>query len=170
MRSTRPLGPQTAAMSAKDGGVLRVTPLGDGCVLVEPGIAFDPSQCEEPLERLLARLGQIRPVALLYDLGSVNVIDSIYYAWLERLERACRISGVRMIAVNIRPHAAYALALRLEAPCRFETARDVDAARKRVQEETAKIAGTPSATATDDPADTPAVAAGGRAEHDRSPE
>ncbi len=142
-------------MNAKNSGVLRVTALGDGCVLVEPGLAFDPSQCEAPLEQLLAQLERLRPAALLYDLSGVNVIDALYLAWLERLARACRICGVRLIAVNIRPHTAYALALRLEAPCRFETARDVDAARKRLREEARPREEQAAAPTGDGSADTP---------------
>lgn len=115
---------------------LRLTPLGNDSVLLEPGQGLDPGQPDEALEKLLDYLQRTRARHLIYDLSTVAVIDNAYYAWLARLHAACQVCGVRLIAVNIRPHAAYALARQLtEAPA-FATALDVDSARQRLLAET----------------------------------
>jgi rsbT antagonist protein RsbS len=111
---------------------LRLTPLGNDSVLLEPGQGLDPGQPDEALEKLLDYLQRTRARHLIYDLSTVAVIDNAYYAWLTRLHTGCQVCGVRLIAVNIRPHAAYALARQLTEIPAFATALDVDSARQLI--------------------------------------
>lgn len=108
---------------------MRLTPLGGRSVLLEPAEALDPARPDEMVAPLAEALQQMRARQLLYDLKSLAVIDGLYYDWLCRVSAICRISGVEMVAVNIRPAAAYALAVSMEEKPPFRCALDVDRAR-----------------------------------------
>ena len=108
---------------------MHLTPLGDGSVLLEPGEGLDPADPDAYLEPLVGFLQGQAANRLIYDLGEVGVIDELYYDWLVRLSRACRVTGVQVVAANIHPPAAFALAQRLTADPPFDCALDVDRAR-----------------------------------------
>lgn len=108
---------------------MHLTPLGDGAVLLEPGEGLDPGDPDAYVEPLVGYLQECAADRLIYDLGQVVVIDDLYYDWLVRLSRACRVSGVRMVAANIHAPAAFALAQQLAADPPFDCALDVDRAR-----------------------------------------
>jgi rsbT antagonist protein RsbS len=108
---------------------MHLTSLGGGSVLLEPSEALDPGVPDELAVPLADAMQQMRARQLLYDLKSQSVIDGLYYAWLCRVAAICRISGVEMVAVNMRPAAAYALAVLMEGPPPFRCALDVDRAR-----------------------------------------
>jgi rsbT antagonist protein RsbS len=110
---------------------LRVTPLGEAQVLLEPGEALDPSQPDEHLAELYTRLRDLGAQRLICDLGSLPVIDPVYYHWLDRLAALCRVGGLEMVAVNLRPAAAYALARQLDDAPAFACERSVERARRR---------------------------------------
>lgn len=108
---------------------MHLTSLGGGIVLLEPTEALDPAQPDELVVPLAAAMQQMRARQLFYDLKSLAVIDSLYYSWLRRASAVCSISGVDMVAVNIRPTAAYALAVLMQDAPTFRCALDVDRAR-----------------------------------------
>lgn len=110
---------------------LRVTPLGEAQVLLEPGEALDPSHPDEHLAELYARLRELGAHRLICDLGSLPVIDPVYYHWLDRLAALCRVAGMEMVAVNLQPAAAYALARQLSDAPAFACERSVERARRR---------------------------------------
>ncbi len=108
---------------------MHLTPIGGGNVLLEPGEALDPSDPDAYLVALLTYLQQQRAARLIYDLKNVVVIDALYYAWLKRLHALCAVSGIELVAVNMRPAAAYALALVLDETPPFSCALNVNRAR-----------------------------------------
>lgn len=108
---------------------MHLTPIGDGNVLLEPTDGLDPGEPDAYLVPLTGTLQQMRARRLLYDLKNVPVIDKLYYAWLENLASMCRISGIDMVLVNMRPATAYALALTMKDNPPFGCALDVDRAR-----------------------------------------
>lgn len=108
---------------------MHLTPIGGGNVLLEPADGLDPGEPDAYLVPLTGTLQQMRARRLLYDLKNVPVIDTLYYAWLTSLGSMCRISGIDMVLVSIRPATAYALALTLEDNPPFSCALDVDRAR-----------------------------------------
>jgi anti-anti-sigma regulatory factor len=119
---------------------MHLTPIGDGNVLLEPGEGIDPGNHDIYLTSLLEYLQQHNAQRLLYDLKNVRIIDSVYYRWLTALSSLCRISGIELITVNMRPAAAYALAIMLDKPPPFCCALDIDSTRMRsdVDEEAAE--------------------------------
>lgn len=108
---------------------MHLTPIGEGNVLLEPTDGFDPGDPDSYLVSLTGSLQRMRARRLLYDLKNVPVIDSLYYAWLANVAAMCRISGIGMVVVNMRPATAYALALTMKDTPPFECALDVNSAR-----------------------------------------
>jgi anti-anti-sigma regulatory factor len=108
---------------------MHLTPIGDGNVLLEPGQGLDPSNPDGIMEALLARLQASGALRLLYDLKKLAVVDKLYYDWLLQLHHGCQVCGIELVAVNIRPAAAFGLSLMLDASPPFRCALDVDAAR-----------------------------------------
>jgi len=107
---------------------MHLAAIGASNVLLEPGAGLDPSDPDTYLVPLLVYLQQHNTRRLLYDLGDVHIIDAVYYDWLLRLHRICRISGIELMTVNIRPPVAFALSLMLDATPPFTCALDVDRA------------------------------------------
>ena len=110
---------------------LRVTPLGEAQVLLEPGEALDPSRPDEHLAELYAQLRAQGARRLICDLGAQPLIDPVYFGWLDRLATLCRVAGMEMVVVNLRPAAAYALARQLDDDPPFACERSVERARRR---------------------------------------
>jgi len=108
---------------------MHLTPIGGGQILLEPGEGLDPSDPEAYLLGLAEYLQAHAARRLIYDLNTVPLVDKLYYGWLQRLARLCRVSGVDMVVVNMRPEAAFALAMILEGAPPFVCALDVDRAR-----------------------------------------
>lgn len=108
---------------------MHLTPLGDGSVLLEPADGLDPSDPDAYLVPVLTYLAERHARRLIYDLDGVAVVDRLYYRWLCELASVCRVAGVELIAVNLRPEAAYAMALELDHAPPFRFVRDVDRAR-----------------------------------------
>jgi hypothetical protein len=108
---------------------IHLTALGGGTVLLEPTEALDPGVPDAYVVPLAEALQQMRARRLLYDLKNQPVVDKLYFDWLRRLNAICRISGIEMVAVNIRPPTAYALSILLEEAPPFRCALDVDSAR-----------------------------------------
>jgi rsbT antagonist protein RsbS len=108
---------------------MHLTPIGDGNVLLEPSDGLDPGEPDTYLVPLTGALQQMRAQRLLYDLKNVPVVDKLYYTWLVSVAAMCRISGIDMVVVNMRPATAYALALTMKNSPSFDCALDVDRAR-----------------------------------------
>ncbi len=103
-----------------------LTVLGNGGALLEPTRSLDISQAGSLVEQIVSRLqakGQVH--RLYYDLSNILLIDEVYYAWLDRLARACKAIDIRMICTHMQPTAAFALAGLIQAPPAFETALDL---------------------------------------------
>lgn len=111
---------------------MHLTAIGACNILLEPGAGLDPSAPDMYLEPLLDYLQQNNGQRLLYDLSDVHIIDAVYYDWLLRLHAICRISGVELVIINIRPPAAFALSLILDTSPPFACALDVNQARQPV--------------------------------------
>lgn len=108
---------------------MHLTPIGSGIVLLEPGEGLDPSDPDAYLKDVVGYLQRQRASRLIYDLTNVPLIDRIYYDWLKMLSDICQVAGVQLVAVNMAPAAAFALAQLLDAPPPFVCALDVDRAR-----------------------------------------
>ncbi|MEO1766572.1 STAS domain-containing protein [Thiobacter aerophilum] len=108
-------------------GGIHLTRVGGGAMLAEPSRALDLSDTAFVLEAILAQLHKHRADRLYYDLADVPVIDTVHYAWLESLARACRAINVRMICIHMQPTAAFGLATFLQDPPSFDTALDMEA-------------------------------------------
>ncbi len=107
---------------------MHLTPIGEGKVLLEPGDGLDPSDPDAYLVPLAELLQQTHARCLLYDLKNVALVDPVYYQWLLRVHGICRIAGIEMVTVNMRPATAYGLALTLKETPPFSSALDVHAA------------------------------------------
>jgi len=107
---------------------MHLTPIGDGKVLLEPGEGLDPSDPDAYLVPLAEALQRLHAERLLYDLKNVALIDPLYYDWLLAVNGLCRISGVELVTINMRPATAYALATRLRESPPFTCALDVNGA------------------------------------------
>jgi rsbT antagonist protein RsbS len=108
---------------------IHLTPIGDGNVLLEPGEGLDPGNPGALAAPVLEFLLSNQAKRLVYDLKSVRLIDTVYYAWLVSLNATCRIANVEMVTVNMQPAAAYALALALDKPAPFTCALDIHSLR-----------------------------------------
>jgi anti-anti-sigma regulatory factor len=108
---------------------MHLTPIGDGKVLLEPGEGLDPTDPDAYLEPLLDFLQRRGARVLIYDLKNVPLIDRTYLDWLRSVEALCRVGGVSLVAVSMRPSAAYALALAMDGPVPFSCALDVDSVK-----------------------------------------
>lgn len=109
---------------------MHLTHIGNGHILLEPGDSLDPANDDAYLEPLMTFLQEKTAARLIYDLKDVPLIDSLYYAWLKKLNKICVIGGVKMIVVNMQPTAAFSLASTLGETPPFTCALDVDQARK----------------------------------------
>jgi len=109
---------------------MHLTPIGERNVLLEPSEGLDPTDPDAYLVGMVDALQQLRTKRLIYDLKSIPLIDSVYYDWLLAVSGMCQISGIEMVVVNIRPAAAYTLALHLKETPPFGCALDVDGARE----------------------------------------
>lgn len=107
-----------------DGG-FHLTPIGSSDFLLEPSHSLDVSDHEGLIVDIVRRLQQGKSRRLYYDLADLPVIDLLYYAWLNRLARACRTINVRMVGIHMQPTAAFALSHHLPELPQFETALDV---------------------------------------------
>ncbi len=105
----------------------RLTALGDGRALMEPGFGVNPGDPGRVIDAVLERLVSQHIRTLYYDLAAVEIIDSTYLGYLNRLARACRTVGVEMVCIHLRPATAFALAGLLSAPPEFSTSRGIEA-------------------------------------------
>ena len=105
----------------------RLTALGSGRVLLEPGLGVNPSDSAPLIEAVLAQLAAGECRTLYYDLAGVEVIDPIYLAYLNRLACACRTVGVEMVCIHMKPATAFALAGFMSEPPAFATGQGVGA-------------------------------------------
>jgi len=108
---------------------MHLTAIGDNNMLLEPSDALDPSSPGDYTAELMGILQQEDAHTLMYDLKQVPMIDQVYYDWLISLNNLCRLANVQLIVVNIRPTAAFSLAMSLKAPPPFKCSLDVDSAR-----------------------------------------
>ena len=108
---------------------MHLTPIGDGGVLLEPGDGLDPGAPDLYLEEVIAMLQGHATRRLFYDLRQVAVIDHVYYRWLNALFRTCRVVGIELVAVNMRPATAFALTQIMTTSAPFRCALNVDMAR-----------------------------------------
>jgi len=108
---------------------MHLTPIGEGNVLLEPSEGLDPGDPDAYLEDLVRALQTLGARRLIYDLKSIPVIDRLYYDWLRRVHHVCQITGVELVAANMRPAAAFGLTTILEGDPPFVCALDVDSAR-----------------------------------------
>ncbi len=103
-----------------------LTPIGGGRALLEPTLGLDIGQAAHLIEDILRRLQEGGICRLYYDLSNFPVIDQGYFAWLNGLAGACKITNVRMICINMQPTAAFALASLANLSPQFDSALDVE--------------------------------------------
>lgn len=101
-------------------------------MLLEPSDALDPSEPDEYVIELMSIMQKEEAQTLMYDLKHIPLIDRVYYGWLVRLHDLCCLANVELIVVNIRPTAAFALAMGLSQSPPFKCALDVDSARQGI--------------------------------------
>lgn len=102
-----------------------LTPIGSNDFLLEPSPSLDVGAPDPLILEIVGRLQKGKSSRLYYDLADLPVIDLVYYAWLNRLARACRAINVQMVGVHMQPTAAFALSQRLPELPQFKTALDV---------------------------------------------
>ncbi len=112
---------------------IHLTPIGEDSVLLEPGEGLDPTDPDAYLVPLLGYLQKQRARFLIYDLKSVALIDNVYYEWMTTMNSLCMISGITMVATNIRPYAAFALSQQIAGNPPFPCALNVDSARRKIR-------------------------------------
>lgn len=105
---------------------LHLTFIGHSSLLLEPSLSLDIGHYDAALVEIIRRLQGVSATRLYYDLAELEIIEPLYYNWLNALGRACRTINVRMICVHMQPTAAYALSHFMEKMPTFETALDVD--------------------------------------------
>jgi rsbT antagonist protein RsbS len=103
----------------------RLTALGDGGALLEPGMGINPSDPAPLIEAVLGGLSGGGYRTLYYDLIAVEVIDPTYFSYLNRLARSCRTVGVTMVCIHMKPATAFALAGFMSAPPAFAIGQGV---------------------------------------------
>ena len=113
---------------------LRITPIGDDCVLLEPNEGLDPCDPDTYLLPLLTDLQKNNARYLIYDMKKVAIVNSAYLNWLSIMSRMLGISGIQMIVVSLRPHTVFALSRHLAGKPPFLCALDVDSARQRARD------------------------------------
>lgn len=113
---------------------LRITPIGDDCVLLEPNEGLDPCDPDTYLLPLLTDLQKNNAHYLIYDMKKVAIVNSAYLNWLSIMSRMLGISGIQMIVVSLRPHTVFALSRHLTGKPPFLCALDVDSARQRARD------------------------------------
>ncbi len=102
-----------------------LTPIGSNDFLLEPSHNLDIGDHDGLILEIIRRLQDGKSRRLYYDLADLPVIDLVYYAWLNRLARACRTINVQMVGIHMQPTAAFALSHTLTEPPQFKTALDV---------------------------------------------
>ena len=103
-----------------------ITKIGAAGLLLEPSEGLDPSAALEYIEDLVRVLLSSESRYLYYDVKDVAVIDPVYYQWLLQLERSCRLLGVGLVALHMRPETAFALGRELNGPVPFSCAQSLD--------------------------------------------
>ncbi len=104
---------------------VRITAIAAGRALLEPGHEVTPAEPDALIEEIVGRAQALGAETLYYDLGEVEIIDAVYLAYLNRLARACRTAGIRLVGIHLQPSTAYALAGLLTEPPAFDTERTV---------------------------------------------
>lgn len=105
---------------------LHLTFIGHGALLLEPSLSLDIGHYDSALVEIIRRLQGVSATRLYYDLAELEIIEPLYYNWMNALGRACHAINVRMICVHMQPTAAYALSHFMEQMPTFETALDVE--------------------------------------------
>ena len=111
---------------------MHLTSIGNKNMLLEPGDGLDPSDPDEYVTELMSIMQKEEAQILMYDLKQVPLIDRVYYGWLIRLHDLCCLVNVELIVVNIRPTAAFALAMGLSQSPPFKCSLDVESARQGI--------------------------------------
>lgn len=111
---------------------MHITPIGNKKILFEPGDSLDPSDPDEYVIELMDALHDNHTDTLIYDLKKVPLIDDVYYSWLIRLNKLCRLSNIDMVIVNIPTTAAFSLAITMKEPPPFKCSIDVESARQGI--------------------------------------
>lgn len=103
-----------------------LTRIGSASVLLEPSEGLDPSAAPDYIEDLVRVLLSGESRYLYYDVKDVAVIDPVYYQWLLQLERSCRLLGLSLVVLHMRPETAFALGRQLNGPAPFSSAQGLD--------------------------------------------
>lgn len=103
-----------------------LTRIGPAGLLLEPSEGLNPSAALDYIEDLVQVLLSSESRYLYYDVKDVAIIDTVYYQWLLQLERSCRLLGVRLVVLHMRPETAFALGRSLDGPIPFSCAQGLD--------------------------------------------
>ncbi|MCG5547772.1 STAS domain-containing protein [Halorhodospira halochloris] len=103
----------------------RITSLADKSALFEPGHGVNISAPESLIDEVLAELQRLGAKKIYFDLAEVEIIDSAYLSFLNRLTRACRCVGVEMVCIHMQPITACALAKIDSARVEFSTQHNI---------------------------------------------
>ena len=109
---------------------VHLTLLSRQCVLLEPGVGLDPANPEKYASEIMTCLQKNKSQGLIYDLKDISLIDKTYYEWLKYLHTLCKLNNTQLIVIQIKPSAAYGLSLFLNENPPFETALNIESARK----------------------------------------
>jgi rsbT antagonist protein RsbS len=110
---------------------LHLTQIGEGEFLLEPSRGLDVSDHINLIERVVGRLLGAQASRLYYDLSSQDIIDPVYYDWLNQLARTALAINVRMVCIHMQPTAAFSLSQFICETPAFETALDIAGRKKR---------------------------------------
>ncbi len=109
---------------------MHLTVLSSQCVLLEPGVSLDPANPEQYAADIIEFLQKNRIQGLIYDLKELALIDKTYYQWLKYLFTLCKLNNTQLVAIHMKPSAAYGLSCFMKEPPPFETALNIESARR----------------------------------------
>jgi len=109
---------------------VHLTVLSRKCVLLEPGMSVDPAKPDQYASEIMECLQKNQTQGLIYDLKNIALIDKTYYEWLKYLNTLCKLNNTRLVVIHMKPSAAYGLSRFINELPPFESALNIEAARK----------------------------------------
>ena len=104
---------------------VHLTRIGKGNFLLEPLRSMNIRDQGTLMQDIVAQVQRDKGVRLYFDLNDKQVIDQVYYDWLDKLARTCLAVNIKMICINMQPTAAFTLSKFLSSKPVFEIALDI---------------------------------------------
>jgi len=99
-----------------------VTQVGNGALLLEPYDNLDPSSDGDMLEEISYYIKESDIHTLFYDMNKIYISDKLYYQWLCRLSKICKLFCVKLKLIHMKPTAAISISSFIKGPPDFDIA------------------------------------------------